>query len=66
MTVYYNLYLKACMEVETVFNSHSLVYDEEKATKNVINNIEKLRSSTSFLTTPIESKNRQGSFSFSQ
>ena len=44
------------MEVETVFNSYSLVYDEEKATKNVINNIEKLRSSTSFLTTPIESK----------
>ena len=47
--------LQACFEVETVFNSSYLVYDEEKATKNVINNIEKLRVSTSFLSTPIES-----------
>ena len=29
---------------------------EEKTTKNIINNIEKMRESTSFLDTPIESK----------
>jgi len=29
---------------------------DEKATKNTINNIEKMRESTSFLDSPIESK----------
>ena len=45
MTDDYNLYLKEFMEVETVFNSFFLVYDEEKATKNVMNDTERLRNS---------------------
>ena len=62
MTDNCNLYFKECMEVETVFTSYVLVYDEEKATKNVIHNTEKLRSSTPNMSTPVGSKNKQVPF----
>ena len=45
MTDDYNLCLKEFMEVKTVLNSFFLVYDEEKATKNVMNDTERLRNS---------------------
>ena len=43
------------MELEFIFKQSLFIQAEEKETKNVLNKIEKLRNSTSFMDSPIES-----------
>ena len=42
--------------IEMAFELYSPVQNDKKAFKEAINNIEKMKESTSFLATPIESK----------
>ena len=43
------------MKLEFIFKQSMFIQEEEKETKNVLNKIEKLRNSTSFMDSPIES-----------